>query len=131
MPEPRLLLCDEPLLSLDPVSQQEVVALINTHRQQAGTTVVFVTHEINPVVPVTDRVLYVASGRWAAGTTDQVMTSQSLSALYGTSIDVVRVHGRIVVVGGEEQSAVGSRPAGRHPGGTEDHHHQVPEQGYR
>jgi zinc/manganese transport system ATP-binding protein len=69
--------------------------------------VVFVTHEITPVAGFVDRVLYVAGGHWAAGTPDEVMTTQRLSALYGTHIDVIRVHGRILVVGGDD-------PAGHH-----------------
>ena len=98
---PRLLLCDEPLTSLDPSAQQEIVAVIDRHRREHGSTVVYVTHEITPVAGVVDQVLYVAAGRWAAGPADTVLTTQSLSALYGTHIDVVRVHGRVVIVGGE------------------------------
>jgi len=100
--DPRLLLCDEPLLSLDPSSQGEVVSVIDAYRRTHGATVVFVTHEINPVVGVIDRVLYVAGGRWAAGSAAEVMTSASLSRLYGSHIDVIEVHDRIVVVGGKD-----------------------------
>ena len=57
---PRLLLCDEPLLSLDPASQQSITALLNQYRREHGTTVVFVTHEITPVAGFVDRVLYVS-----------------------------------------------------------------------
>ena len=98
---PRLLLCDEPLLSLDPASQQQVTTLLNAYHREHGTTVVFVTHEITPVAAFVDRVLYVAAGRWAAGAPDEVMTTQALSDLYGTHIDVIRVHGRIIVAGGD------------------------------
>lgn len=98
---PRLLLCDEPLLSLDPSSQQAVVELIDRYRSEHTTTVVFVTHEITPVANVVDRVLYVAGGRWAAGIPDEVMTTETLSRLFGAHIDVIRVHDRVVVVGGE------------------------------
>ena len=98
---PRLLLCDEPLLSLDPAAQQEIVALIDRYRREHGTTVVYVTHEITPVAGVVDQVVYVAAGRWAAGSPDTVITTQTLSALYGTHIDVIRVHDHIVVVGGD------------------------------
>ena len=118
---PRLLLCDEPLLSLDPASQQEVITLVNSYHREHGTTVVFVTHEITPVAAFVDRVLYVAAGRWAQGTPDDVMTTEALSALYGSHIDVIRVHGHIIVVGGDE-SAVGPhhplRGDGGHDGGA-------------
>ncbi len=102
---PRLLLCDEPLLSLDPAAQEEIVAVIDGHRRQHGTTVVYVTHEITPIADVVDQVLYVAAGRWAAGSPGTVLTTQSLSVLYGTHIDVIRVHDHIVIVGGDGTGA--------------------------
>ena len=98
---PRLLLCDEPLTSLDPAAQEEIVGVIDRHRREHGTTVVYVTHEITPVAGVVDQVLYVAAGRWAAGPADTVLTTKTLSDLYGTHIDVVRVHDHVVIVGGE------------------------------
>jgi zinc/manganese transport system ATP-binding protein len=69
------------------------------HRGLAGTPVVFITHDVNPVLPAVDRVLYLAGGSWAIGGVDEVMTSETLSALYGTDVDVLRVRGRVVVVG--------------------------------
>ena len=128
---PRLLLCDEPLLALDPSSQQSITALLNEYRHEHGITVVFVTHEITPVAGFVNRVLYVADGRWSAGTPDAVMTTQALSALYRTHIDVIRVHGRIIVVGGDDPAGhhhlpdgdhtrrAGHDSAGRPPGGQE------------
>ena len=100
--DPQLLLCDEPLLSLDLAHQRSVTALIDRRRRAAQTTVVFVTHEINPVLPLVDRVLYLVGGRWAIGTPDEVMTGETLSELYGTDVDVLRVRDRIVVVGAPE-----------------------------
>jgi zinc/manganese transport system ATP-binding protein len=96
---PRLLLVDEPLLSLDLAYQRVVVELLDTHRRRAGTPVVFVTHDVNPVLPYVDRVLYLAGGAWAIGSVDEVMTSATLSSLYGTEVDVLRVRDRLVVVG--------------------------------
>ena len=104
---PRLLLCDEPLTSLDPSAQEEIVEIIDRHRREHGSTVVYVTHEITPVAGVVDQVLYVAAGRWAAGPADTVLTTQTLSALYGSHIDVILVHDQVVIVGGNG-SAVGS-----------------------
>ena len=98
---PPLLLCDEPLLSLDPSHQHEVTALLDRRRREDGTAVVFVTHEINPVLPYVDRVLYLAAGHWALGSPEEIFTSERLSALYGTTIDVVRVRDRIVVLGAD------------------------------
>ncbi|MBA3844333.1 MAG: ABC transporter ATP-binding protein [Actinobacteria bacterium] len=97
--QPRLVLADEPLLSLDLAYQQTVVELLDTHRKRAGTPVVFVTHDVNAVLPYVNRVLYLAGGSWAIGNVDEVMTSETLSNLYQTDVDVLRVRGRIVVAG--------------------------------
>ncbi len=112
--DPQVLLCDEPLLSLDLQHQQAITALIDARRQRAGTAVVFVSHEVNPILPMVDRVLYLVGGRWAVGTPDEVMTSARLSDLYGTDVDVFRVHGRIVVIGAPDAAH------GEHGG---EHHH--------
>ena len=60
--DPKVLLCDEPLLALDLASQRAVTRLIDERRRQAGTPVVFVTHEVNPVLPYVDRILYLVRG---------------------------------------------------------------------
>ncbi|KQW14806.1 ATP-binding cassette domain-containing protein [Streptomyces sp. Root369] len=103
--DPRILLCDEPLLSLDLHHQRAVTELVDARRRSHGTAVVFVTHEINPVLGLVDRVLYLAPGGHRVGTPDEVLTSASLSRLYGTRVDVVRVHGRVVVVGALDDHA--------------------------
>ncbi|MEU9381097.1 ATP-binding cassette domain-containing protein [Streptomyces sp. NPDC048279] len=103
--DPQLLLCDEPLLSLDLRHQRAVTELVDARRRSHGTAVVFVTHEINPVLGMADRVLYLARGRHRIGTPDDVLTSESLSDLYGTRVDVLRVRDRVVVVGAPDESA--------------------------
>ncbi|PKZ65475.1 ABC transporter ATP-binding protein [Gordonia terrae] len=100
--DPGLLLCDEPLASLDPTNQQVVVELIDRRRREAGTAVVFVTHEINPILPYVDRVLYLVDGRFRIGEPHEVMTTETLSELYGSDVEVLRVNGRLVVIGGED-----------------------------
>ncbi|SHK70867.1 zinc/manganese transport system ATP-binding protein [Pseudonocardia thermophila] len=99
--DPAVLLCDEPLLSLDLAHQRTVTDLIDARRRSAGTAVLFVTHEINPVLPLVDRVLYLVGGRFRVGPPEEVMTSEVLSELYRTEVDVLRVRDRIVVVGAE------------------------------
>ena len=103
--DPDILLCDEPLLSLDLAHQRAVVDLIDRRRREHDTAVLFVTHELNPVLPVVDRVLYLVDGRFRIGTPDEVMTSETLSELYRTPVDVVRVRDRILVVGHEDSPA--------------------------
>ncbi|HWZ66164.1 MAG TPA: metal ABC transporter ATP-binding protein [Patescibacteria group bacterium] len=96
--KPSLLLCDEPLLSLDLKYQQMVSALIDDYRKQYGMAVMFVTHDINPILNMVDQVLYLVAGKWAIGKPEEVLTTERLSQLYGAPVDVLRVHDRIVVV---------------------------------
>ncbi len=104
---------------VDLAQQRAVVELLDARRRMAGTPVVFVTHDVNPLLGSIDRVLYLAGsrlspegepapggGRWAVGTPDEVLTSQTLSRLYGTDVDVLRVRGRVVVVGTPEDQHV-------------------------
>jgi zinc/manganese transport system ATP-binding protein len=102
--DPPLLLCDEPLLSLDLASQNSVTGLVDRRRRDRGTAVLFVTHEINPVLPYVDRVLYLAGGRFCIGSVDEVMTSERLTALYGAPVDVIRTRGRLLIVGAPEHT---------------------------
>lgn len=97
--DPVLLLCDEPLLNLDPANARLVSALINRRRREAGSAVLFVTHEVNPVLPYVDRVLYLVEGRFRIGTVAEVMTSETLSQLYRAPVEVVQVGDQYVVVG--------------------------------
>lgn len=97
--DPQVLLCDEPLLSLDLHHQQAVSSLINRQCHEHQSAVVFVTHEINPIIDYVDRVLYLAGGRFKIGTPEEVMTTEVLSDLYGSHVEVIHANGRIVVVG--------------------------------
>lgn len=96
--KPDILLCDEPLLSLDLNSQQAVCELINGYRQRDNMAVLFVTHDVNPILNIVDKVLYLVDGRWVLGTPDEVLTSECLSRLYKVPVDVVRIRGRVIVV---------------------------------
>lgn len=110
--DPTLLLCDEPLLSLDLAHQRAVSELIDTHRRQRDLGVLFVTHDINPVLDMVDRVLYLAGGSFRIGTPDEVLRSEVLSELYGSPVDVIRTRGRVIVVGVPDASH-----------GHDGHHH--------
>lgn len=110
---PRVLLCDEPLLSLDLASQTAVSNILDRRRKQ-GTAMLFVTHEINPILPIVDRVLYIVGGKWAIGKPAEVLTSTRLSDLYGVPVEVLRVHGRIIVVSAGEQTSTELQDAHHH-----------------
>jgi zinc/manganese transport system ATP-binding protein len=98
--EPKLLLLDEPLISLDLHFQQTAATLVRQIQQDRGITVLFTAHDLNPLLGVVDRVLYLGYGQAALGTVDEVITDAVLSRLYRTPIEVLRVGGRIVVVAG-------------------------------
>ena len=97
---PQLLLLDEPLANLDIRSEQEVVGLLARIAKERDLAVLISAHDLNPVLPVVDRVVYVAHGRVASGTTDEVVRADVLSRLYGHHVDVLHLHGRILVVAG-------------------------------
>jgi zinc/manganese transport system ATP-binding protein len=97
---PQLLLLDEPLANLDLRSAQEAVALLSRIATEQHIAVLISAHEMNPLLPVMERLVYLAAGRAASGTTEAVIRSDVLSELYGHHVDVLRVHGRVLVVAG-------------------------------
>jgi zinc/manganese transport system ATP-binding protein len=98
--EPRLLLLDEPLANLDISRGEEVVSLLSRIAKEHPIAVLISAHEINPLLPVMDRVVYMAAGRAASGRTQEVVRADVLSRLYGHHVDVLDVHGRVLVVAG-------------------------------
>jgi zinc/manganese transport system ATP-binding protein len=99
---PEILLCDEPLLSLDIASQQSVTRLIDEYRRKQRASVIFVTHEVNPILQYVDRILYLANGRWVIDKPSVVLQSKTLSKLYGAEIEVLKVKNRVIVLGAED-----------------------------
>jgi zinc/manganese transport system ATP-binding protein len=102
---PKLLLLDEPLANLDLRSGQEVVSLLARIAREQDIAVLISAHEMNPLLPVMDRIVYLAAGRAASGTTDEVVRAEVLSKLYGHHVDVLNVHGRVLVVAGAGDDA--------------------------
>lgn len=111
---PRLLLLDEPLANLDLRSVAEIVALLARLTAEHEVSMLLATHDMNPLLPVMDRIVYVANGRAASGRTDDVVRTEVLTRLYGYHIDVIRVHGRILVVAAESDENLHATLA-RHP----------------
>jgi zinc/manganese transport system ATP-binding protein len=99
---PKLLLLDEPLANLDIKSEQEIVAVLGRLAREQKIAVLLSAHDMNPLLGVMDRIVYVANGRVATGPTDEVVTSEGLTRLYGHQVDVVRVQNRVLVVAGEQ-----------------------------
>lgn len=95
---PRLLLLDEPFSNLDLHGTADVVDVLARLRHQLGVTVLVVTHDVNSIIDVADRIIYLAAGRAAVGTTGEVLRTDVLSTLFGYRVNVVRVGRRVVVV---------------------------------
>jgi zinc/manganese transport system ATP-binding protein len=99
----RMLVLDEPLDSLDMNNQQAISGLVQRICHDSGVTVLLVAHDINPILPHVDRVVYVAQGQIVSGTPAEVIRTDTLTRLYGAPVEVLRTtDGRIVVVGQNE-----------------------------
>jgi zinc/manganese transport system ATP-binding protein len=109
---PELLLLDEPLANLDPKSVGEIVALLHRVSKDHDVAILLSAHEMNALLPVMDRIVYLTDGRAASGTTDEVVRSDVLSRLYGHHVDVLKLHGRVLVVAepGQGQSDIPDHP---------------------
>jgi zinc/manganese transport system ATP-binding protein len=113
---PRMLILDEPLDGLDLPNQAAVSALVQQICRAESVAVLLVAHDVNPLLPYIDRVLYLAGGHAAVGEPAEVITSETLSALYGVAVEVLRTSdGRLVVVGAPDGTP-------HHHG----HHHHAP-----
>jgi len=95
---PAILLLDEPLANLDPRNVQEIVALLHRLAREHDVAILLSAHEMNALLPVMDRVIYLTGGHCASGPTNEVVQTDVLSALYGHHVDVVQVHGRVFVI---------------------------------
>jgi zinc/manganese transport system ATP-binding protein len=107
--KPKLLLLDEPLANLDIRSAQEVVTLLDRIAANQRIAILISAHDMNPLLPLMDRIVYLASGRAVSGTTQEVVQTETLSRLYGHHVEVIHVQDRVLVVSGTEHQA-------HHPG---------------
>ena len=114
--EPEILLCDEPLIALDLRHQRSVAELIDAQRIKRNLGVLFVTHDVNPILGMVDRILYLAGGQFRIGTPAEVLNSQVLSELYQSPVDVIHTGERVVVVGTPDG-------AHTHPDNPHEPHH--------
>jgi zinc/manganese transport system ATP-binding protein len=104
--EPELLILDEPLDSLDLPNQTATAALLARICREQGVTLLLVAHDVNPLLPYLDRVVYFGAQRAVVGTPPEVISATTLSRLYGVPIEVLEASdGRMVVVGLPEPPA--------------------------
>ena len=99
--KPKILLLDEPLMNLDPYYQATLVSLIDDIRLQYGITILFTSHDINPLLTSVDRVLYLAKGKAVIGLVDEIINSKKLSELYGLDIQVIQHEQQLFVINKE------------------------------
>lgn len=101
--KPDILLLDEPMSNLDLRRETELLHLINDAVRKQNVTALLIAHNINPLLPHLDKVVYVANGKVATGKPSEVLTSDSLTALYGVQVEVLRdPHGNVAIIGVEE-----------------------------
>jgi zinc/manganese transport system ATP-binding protein len=102
--QPRLLLMDEPLSHLDVRNQGAMVQLITQVARERLLTVLLIAHDVNPLLPHIDLVLYVANGKLAIGRPKDIITSDRLTEIYSSPVEVLTdSRGRLFVVGLEEE----------------------------
>lgn len=119
--EPALLLLDEPLANLDPASAADIVELLDRLRLDRGVAIVMTAHDLNLLLPVMDRLVYLAAGRAVTGAPREVARSEVLTRLYGRPIRVIEAEGRIIVLTDEA-----GRPSDEvhHEGAHHEHGHE-------
>jgi zinc/manganese transport system ATP-binding protein len=101
--KPDILLLDEPLSNLDLRRETELLHLVNGVVRSRGVTALLIAHNINPLLPHLDKVMYIANGRVATGRPSEVLTSERLTELYGVQVEVLRdPHGNVAIIGVEE-----------------------------
>ena len=71
--EPEILVFDEPAAGLDPEGRKDLIKLIKTYREQTGSTVVIVSHSMEDIARIADRVIVINDGEIAMdGTVDEI-----------------------------------------------------------
>ena len=101
---PRLLVMDEPLSHLDVRNQRAMVQLISEVARERSLTVLLIAHDVNQLLAHIDHVLYIAQGKLAMGKPKDIITSQRLTEIYSSTVEVISdSRGRLFVVGLEEE----------------------------
>jgi zinc/manganese transport system ATP-binding protein len=121
--QPKLLLLDEPLISLDARHQEVAIDVVRKVCRERKITVLFSAHELNQLLGTLDRVLYLGNGQAVLGSVEEVVTAPVLSRLYGTEIQVVRADGHIFVMSRGRDVERTDHLHDHHSHGSEHGHH--------
>lgn len=96
--QPKLLMLDEPLASLDLRSQREIVELLRRLHRDRDVTILVVAHDLNPVLNLLDSAIYLLDGHARYATVNSVLDDALLSRIYGTPIEVANcAHGELYI----------------------------------
>ena len=96
--EPTILVLDEPTNGMDLAATTQILALVRQLRRERGITVLLVSHALNEVANEVDHIALVVGGRFRLGPTAEILTGETLSAMYGIPVEVAHFGGRHVVM---------------------------------
>jgi len=99
--EPKMLILDEPFSAVDIPTQREILNLLYNLRIRKGITVVMVTHDVNPVIECSDKIMILNKKLIAYGTPDEVIKDENLLKAYGVAIKIIPHEGICYVLSGD------------------------------
>ncbi|MBI4401818.1 MAG: metal ABC transporter ATP-binding protein [Nitrospirae bacterium] len=94
--QPQVLLLDEPTTGIDITTQHSVLDLIRRLHRDLGLTVLLITHDINMIRSLVDRLVLLKTRLFAAGPPEEVLRPDLLSQVYGK--DLVITEKDLVIV---------------------------------
>jgi ABC-type Mn2+/Zn2+ transport system ATPase subunit len=98
--EPRVLILDEPTNDMDIASEHAIMELLRHFHDKDSMTIVMVSHLLNVVVNYAKKLALIDSGLRMVGSMEEVLTSESLSDIYGAPVHVVAFGDKKVVLTG-------------------------------
>jgi zinc/manganese transport system ATP-binding protein len=96
--QPLILLLDEPTSNLDPGAQEIMASLVNAICRKRQISVLLISHDVNLINRYADRILYITPGQYAMGTVEEVMQTEVLQQLYGSSVEVIYMGDMLYIV---------------------------------
>ncbi|MGQ9456174.1 MAG: metal ABC transporter ATP-binding protein [Armatimonadota bacterium] len=99
--EPNVLALDEPTNDMDVASEYAIMNLLQDLYESRRIAIVMVSHELNLVVNYAKTIVLIDRGIKAAGSLSEILSSESLSHVYGLPIQLVECGRKSAVVVGE------------------------------
>lgn len=82
---PRMILCDEPISSLDPNSSKIIMDLLRSISREMGITLIVNLHQVNVALKYSDRIIGVNKGKLVFDGSPDQLTSERISDIYGSA----------------------------------------------